>query len=266
MAKVWHPDRFPNDPKLQLRGQEKLKEINAAYEILTNYFAEKSSFTTSKPPSDSNSRPKQPHPQPNRPSEAPKPEPTYSQPEPPPPEHYSGTMLEMICHHCQGGVQFPEEMERETIACPNCGKELFLWRREVKRNMRSFSLEPEGATTEFDAFANKVEAHPGLAIVLRIIGVICVAFGLIDFAGMFFHYDITGVSWSPIVAIAIGTALLNKTDTKEKKISNNAGNESSWLEKTVLVPKWLKIIAGIIGILAFIAFAIFAYRLYKENL
>lgn len=31
LAKVWHPDRFPNDPRLQQKAQEKLKEINEAY-------------------------------------------------------------------------------------------------------------------------------------------------------------------------------------------------------------------------------------------
>lgn len=34
LAKVWHPDRFPNDPRLQQKAQEKLKEINEAYERL----------------------------------------------------------------------------------------------------------------------------------------------------------------------------------------------------------------------------------------
>ena len=28
LAKVWHPDRFPNDPRLRARGQEKLKELD----------------------------------------------------------------------------------------------------------------------------------------------------------------------------------------------------------------------------------------------
>jgi curved DNA-binding protein CbpA len=37
LAKVWHPDRFPHDPRLQLKTQEKLKEINEAYEILSSY-------------------------------------------------------------------------------------------------------------------------------------------------------------------------------------------------------------------------------------
>jgi len=34
LVKVWHPDRFAQDPRLQDRAQEKLKEINQAYEIL----------------------------------------------------------------------------------------------------------------------------------------------------------------------------------------------------------------------------------------
>jgi len=34
LAKVWHPDRFLHDPRLQEMAQEKLKEINEAYELL----------------------------------------------------------------------------------------------------------------------------------------------------------------------------------------------------------------------------------------
>ncbi|MCA1579018.1 MAG: DnaJ domain-containing protein [Acidobacteria bacterium] len=34
LAKVWHPDRFLHDPRLQDKAQEKLKEINEAYEQL----------------------------------------------------------------------------------------------------------------------------------------------------------------------------------------------------------------------------------------
>jgi hypothetical protein len=34
LTKVWHPDRFGNDEKLRRRAEEKLKEINRAYEIL----------------------------------------------------------------------------------------------------------------------------------------------------------------------------------------------------------------------------------------
>jgi len=34
LTKVWHPDRFGHDPRLQDKAQEKLKEINEAYEQL----------------------------------------------------------------------------------------------------------------------------------------------------------------------------------------------------------------------------------------
>lgn len=42
LVKVWHPDRFTNDPKLQKRAHEKLKEINGAYEVLVKNLNSKS--------------------------------------------------------------------------------------------------------------------------------------------------------------------------------------------------------------------------------
>lgn len=36
LAKVWHPDRFTHDPRLQAKAQEKLKEINEAFDQLTS--------------------------------------------------------------------------------------------------------------------------------------------------------------------------------------------------------------------------------------
>jgi hypothetical protein len=36
LVKVWHPDRFAHDPRLQQKAQEKLKEINDAYDLLTS--------------------------------------------------------------------------------------------------------------------------------------------------------------------------------------------------------------------------------------
>ena len=34
LVKVWHPDRFVSDPSLRLKAQEKLRELNAAYDGL----------------------------------------------------------------------------------------------------------------------------------------------------------------------------------------------------------------------------------------
>jgi hypothetical protein len=36
LAKVWHPDRFLHDPRLQEKAQEKLKEINEAYDLISS--------------------------------------------------------------------------------------------------------------------------------------------------------------------------------------------------------------------------------------
>jgi curved DNA-binding protein CbpA len=37
MVKIWHPDRFDHDPRLQKKVQDKLKEIIKAYEELLSY-------------------------------------------------------------------------------------------------------------------------------------------------------------------------------------------------------------------------------------
>jgi outer membrane protein assembly factor BamE (lipoprotein component of BamABCDE complex) len=39
-VKVWHPDRFPNDAKMQRKAQERLKDINGAYELLCQFLAD----------------------------------------------------------------------------------------------------------------------------------------------------------------------------------------------------------------------------------
>ncbi len=39
LVKIWHPDRFSHDPRLQQKAQDKLKDINEAYERLQAGFA-----------------------------------------------------------------------------------------------------------------------------------------------------------------------------------------------------------------------------------
>lgn len=38
-ANVWHPDRFPSNPRLQQKAEEKLKEVNIAYDTLKSYLS-----------------------------------------------------------------------------------------------------------------------------------------------------------------------------------------------------------------------------------
>jgi preprotein translocase subunit Sec63 len=42
LANVWHPDRFAGNPRLQKKAEEKIKEINAAYEYIKSLSVNKS--------------------------------------------------------------------------------------------------------------------------------------------------------------------------------------------------------------------------------
>ena len=39
LANVWHPDRFAGNPRLQKKAEEKIKEINAAYEYIKSFYS-----------------------------------------------------------------------------------------------------------------------------------------------------------------------------------------------------------------------------------
>ena len=50
LAKVWHPDRFQHDARLQEKAQEKLKEINEAYDLLSSGKVPRPQPTSPPPP------------------------------------------------------------------------------------------------------------------------------------------------------------------------------------------------------------------------
>ncbi|MDA8090568.1 MAG: lysozyme inhibitor LprI family protein [Nitrospiraceae bacterium] len=61
LVKVWHPDRFAHDPKLQQKAEEKLKEINLAYQAILDYlknldknYRPAGGFTNNQNPQDNN--------------------------------------------------------------------------------------------------------------------------------------------------------------------------------------------------------------------
>ena len=55
LTRVWHPDRFTNDARMQRKGEERLKEINQAYVILEQYLATASPLPPSGRPTRSSS-------------------------------------------------------------------------------------------------------------------------------------------------------------------------------------------------------------------
>src|SRR5438876_54184 len=50
LVKVWHPDRFGNDHKLQAVANDKLKKINSAYESLVAFLENGGRAQFSPPP------------------------------------------------------------------------------------------------------------------------------------------------------------------------------------------------------------------------
>ena len=45
LVRVWHPDRFSADPRLRTRAEEKVKELNVAYEELARHLERRASGT-----------------------------------------------------------------------------------------------------------------------------------------------------------------------------------------------------------------------------
>ena len=87
LVKVWHPDRHGSDPKLQLRAQEKLKQINLAYERIRKIEPpgqnrHTAPYASQRPKGESKSSAPSPPPNSNRSKE--------SAPSPPPDSNRSG--------------------------------------------------------------------------------------------------------------------------------------------------------------------------------
>ena len=60
------------------------------------------------------------------------------------------------------------------------------------------------------------QATPNFSAILKFGGILCYVFAVIDFAGMFLGYDLTGVSWSPIVAGLVGSVLVQFGEGKSE--------------------------------------------------
>jgi len=50
MVNIWHPDRFSNNPRLKQKAEDKLKEINEAYEMMQSFLSSKMPLEIEKDP------------------------------------------------------------------------------------------------------------------------------------------------------------------------------------------------------------------------
>lgn len=64
LVKVWHPDRFPPGSRLKLKAEDKLKEINGAYELVATSATPRSAPSPQTPRAPSSKRASQPSPAP----------------------------------------------------------------------------------------------------------------------------------------------------------------------------------------------------------
>src|ERR1700730_14801927 len=70
LTRVWHPDRFANDVRLQNKAQEKLKQINLAYEQICGrgrHEPRRPTYSTPPPPRPRTTPPPPPPPPPSAP-------------------------------------------------------------------------------------------------------------------------------------------------------------------------------------------------------
>jgi uncharacterized membrane protein YhaH (DUF805 family) len=98
-----------------------------------------------------------------------------------------------------------ESKATENRYCVNCGKQIEYGSRfctHCGANLTDNSLGIQG----FQSTPPSAPSAP--ANLLAVFGNLCCVFAIVDFTGMFMDYDLTGVSWSPIVFGIIGTMLI----------------------------------------------------------
>jgi uncharacterized membrane protein YvbJ len=116
----------------------------------------------------------------------------------------------------------------ELKKCPNCGKnilaiakvckhcgESFEIQKNVQEEAQQSIVQAQAQTTppvveELDENSEQQDSNP----ILIILAWLCWILAGVDFCGMFFGYDMTGVSWSPIAIGGIGT-LFNYLGNRE---------------------------------------------------
>ena len=152
--------------------------------------------------------------------------------------------FKVSCGACDGHISYPETSAGTTVACPHCGKNVFLpyqatapeileptvvdadYPQNLQGAITPPTIRPAIQNPSTIPQRNNSEWGSPMVSTLMALGMICYAFGLVDFVGMFFHYDITGVSWSPIVAGFVGSIFISTANTKKKSSAVQGYNSS----------------------------------------
>jgi hypothetical protein len=107
-----------------------------------------------------------------------------------------------VCKHCKKSLDEDQILQTPDESTPRSNNEPPY--QEVSQPEPSYQEE-----------LYQEESQPEKNTGLIVLAYICWIFGVIDFCGMFFDYDITGVSWSPIVAGIIGQVFYSMGNKKK---------------------------------------------------
>ena len=121
------------------------------------------------------------------------------------------------CPRCRQNVKTDEGFNGREITCPHC-QQRFL----QTTSQPQFQQQPQ---QQYGNMPQNNNSSNGAGCFFTWLGYGCYIFGVIDFCGMFFNYDLTGVFWSPIAASILGTLFLNiakKYDPSADKCDENA--------------------------------------------
>ena len=128
----------------------------------------------------------------------------------------------VTCPHCAGQFKAAQEWLGQTANCPNCGKPFIVapappqgavpygWPGATPVAPQNVPPPPQGAVPYGRPGATQGAANgsgqmaEGVGCVFYILGGVFYIVAVVDFAGMFFRYDITGQPWTPILFGAIG--------------------------------------------------------------
>ena len=176
--------------------------------------------------------------------------------------------IEIICPNCEQHIACDESYRGTQINCPTCQIEIRIPTIQSQTAVSIASPPPiqliDQRPTPLQNQNAKTATESLTATVLRILGLICLAFGFVDFMGMLFHYDITGVSWSPIVAGIIGSVFFSIANAKYKA---SALQKKSSSEKSKVKLVWLIAqISVCVVIVASIIYLASSNRLTPEQL
>ncbi len=171
LVRVWHPDRFANDPRLRLKADEKLKEINAAYGQLKEAARRDDGRRRSGTESGSSGA-------------------TQAKPSANSSEHARGGNaasqanhpILICCPHCGVRCTVPVALHAEhKIRCPNVGcRRVFLLRAGLGFQWTAEPPEAEARDTRTEGRESRGRAANGLAMWIVFLGIVGTIWVLID--------------------------------------------------------------------------------------